>query len=88
MRLPPGAAAAEAHEKLVCALRDAHDAGEKVVVHCKLGQARTGLALAAWLQAQHGLSPEQAAAEVAQAAAEQHLVRSADVDKLKALSGK
>ena len=76
------AAAEAARATLVSALREAHEAGEKVVVHCKLGQQRTGLALAAWLTAQHGLSPEAAAAEVERAAAAQALTRSVDVPKL------
>ena len=77
--------APDAKARLVGALRDARDAGEKVVVHCKLGQQRTGLALAAWLAEGHGLSAEEASARVEAAAREAGAEREVDVAKLKAL---
>ena len=76
-----------AHAKLLDAFNDAQRAGERVVVHCRGGQSRTGLALSAWLVAQHKLSAADAAAEVERAAAEQKLVRFAKASKITAFTG-
>jgi protein-tyrosine phosphatase len=79
---------AAAHATLVGAFAAAHAAGERVVVHCRGGQSRTGLALGAWLQAQHGVSAEAAAAEVMRAAGEQKLIRFAKAAKITSFTGK
>ncbi len=77
-----------AHAKLIAALRDADAAGEAVVLHCRGGQSRTGLALSAWLVDKHGLSAEAAAAEVERAAAAQKLIRFSKAAKVSAFTGK
>jgi protein-tyrosine phosphatase len=76
-----------AHATLVGAFAAAHAAGEKVVVHCRGGQSRTGLALGAWLVAQHGLSAADAAAEVERAAAAASLIRFAKAAKITTFTG-
>lgn len=80
--------AAAAHATIVAAFSEARASGEKVVVHCRGGQSRTGLALASWLVAEHGLSAADAAAEVQRAAAEQRLVRFAKAEKVAKFTGK
>lgn len=70
---------AEALAKVVAAFKEAHDAGEKCVVHCRAGVSRTGLAQAAWLVAQYGLSPEEAKAEVERSAKESGVKRAVKV---------
>jgi protein-tyrosine phosphatase len=82
------AESAAAHAALVGAFADAHAAGERVVVHCRGGQSRTGLALGAWLVAQHGVSADEAAAEVMRAAGEQRLIRFAKGAKIATFTGK
>ena len=76
-----------AHKKLLDAFSDAQRAGERVVVHCRGGQSRTGLALSAWVVHAHKLSAADAAAEVERAAAEQKLVRFANAAKITAFTG-
>ncbi|KAG2426003.1 hypothetical protein HXX76_013374 [Chlamydomonas incerta] len=78
----PGAA-----DQLVAELKAAVDAGEKVVVHCWGGGGRTGMALAAWLVRQHGLTPEAAAEQVESYAKGQGASRRADVAQLRAFLG-
>jgi hypothetical protein len=73
----PGAA-----DVILSALDQADKAGEKVVIHCSGGAARTSLGLGLWLVSKHGLSPEEAAKEIADYAAETKVVRSPDVAKL------
>ena len=80
--------AAAAHAALVAAFTAARDAGERVVVHCRGGQSRTGLALSSWLVAAHGLSAADAAAEVERAAKAQGLVRFAKAEKVAKFTGK
>ena len=76
----PGAA-----DVILGALDAADRAGEKIVVHCSGGAARTALGLGMWLVYKHGLSPEDAAKEIAEHAAEAKVVRSPDVAKLTSL---
>ena len=76
----PGAA-----DTILGALEEADKAGEKVVIHCSGGAARTALGLGLWLASKHGLSPEEAAKEISAQAAESKVVRSPDVGKLTAL---
>ena len=45
------------------------------MVHCRRGQSRTGLALATWMVAHHGLSAAQAAEEVMRGAEAAGVVR-------------
>jgi protein-tyrosine phosphatase len=56
----------------------------QVVVHCWGGSGRTGVVLAAWLVRQQGggLSPEQAAAEVGEAATAVGTQRQVDLEQL------
>jgi ADP-ribosyl-[dinitrogen reductase] hydrolase len=82
---PEGAAVA--HAAIVAAFSEAHAAGERVVVHCRGGQSRTGLALSTWLVAHHGLSAAAAAAEVQRAAGDAGLVRFADAAKVARFTG-
>ena len=82
---PEGAAAA--HAAIIGAFAAARDAGERVVVHCRGGQSRTGLALASWLVAAHGLSAADAAAEVESAAKAQGLVRFTKAEKVAKFTG-
>jgi protein tyrosine phosphatase (PTP) superfamily phosphohydrolase (DUF442 family) len=60
-------------------------AGEKVVVHCWGGGKRSGSALAAVLATRYSLSPELAAAELAEAAQAQGSSRAADVQHVRQL---
>eukprot|EP00292_Cryptomonas_paramecium_P020222 CAMPEP_0113690128 /NCGR_PEP_ID=MMETSP0038_2-20120614/17593_1 /TAXON_ID=2898 /ORGANISM="Cryptomonas paramecium" /LENGTH=181 /DNA_ID=CAMNT_0000611367 /DNA_START=1 /DNA_END=546 /DNA_ORIENTATION=+ /assembly_acc=CAM_ASM_000170 len=76
----PGAA-----DTIIGAFREAEKAGEKIVVHCSAGAQRTGLGLGLWLTTKYGLSPEEAAQEIAANAAAAKVVRSADPGKLGAL---
>ena len=77
-----------AHARIMEAFSEAHAAGERVVVHCRGGQSRTGLALASWLVQQHGCSAEAAAAEVERSAAAQKLIRFAKAAKVSAFTGR
>jgi protein-tyrosine phosphatase len=77
-----------AHARIVEAFSDAHAAGERVVVHCRGGQSRTGLALSSWLVHQHACTSEAAAAEVTRSAAVQKLIRFAKAAKVSAFTGK
>ncbi|GFR49059.1 hypothetical protein Agub_g11085 [Astrephomene gubernaculifera] len=70
-------------DTLLKELQDAMQAQEKVVVHCWGGGGRSGLALAAWLVRQHGLTPEQAAQHVMEFSRSQGASRRADVEQLK-----
>lgn len=72
----------EAYSNIVAALRDAEAAGERVVIHCRGGEGRTGNAMAAWLIARHGLSPDEAEAEVVKHAGVVGAVRRAKGSKL------
>ena len=78
---------AAAQAALLAAFGDAAAAGERVVVHCRGGQSRTGLALATWLVARHGLSADAAAAEVLAGAAAAGVVRYANADKVAKFTG-
>ena len=69
------------------AFHSAHAAGEKVVVHCRGGQSRTGLALSSWLVVHHGLDAHEAAEEVMAQARAAKLVRFADEKKIAAFTG-
>eukprot|EP00928_Gymnodinium_smaydae_P025014 TRINITY_DN20067_c0_g2_i2.p1 TRINITY_DN20067_c0_g2~~TRINITY_DN20067_c0_g2_i2.p1 ORF type:complete len:180 (+),score=50.79 TRINITY_DN20067_c0_g2_i2:113-652(+) len=75
----PGAA-----KRIVSLLREAEEAGEKVVLHCCAGQHRTGMVLAAWLSERYGLSPEDAVEEMLAHAAANNVRRGASAEKLKA----
>ena len=50
-----------AADTILAALDDADRTGEKVVIHCSGGSARTSLGLGLWLASRHGLSAEEAA---------------------------
>ena len=82
---PEGATAART--ALLAAFADAHASGERVVVHCRGGQSRTGLALATWLVGHHGLSAAQAAEEVLRGATAAGVVRFASADKVAKFTG-
>lgn len=73
---------AEAFAKIVEAFRDAERAGERVAVHCRGGEGRTGNAIAAWLIARHGMSPAEAEAEVLSHAAAEGAARRCKASKL------
>jgi protein-tyrosine phosphatase len=81
------AESAVAHARILEAFHSAHTAGEKVVVHCRGGQSRTGLALSSWLVAHHGLSAHEAAEEVLAQAQAAQVVRFADAKKIAAFTG-
>lgn len=75
----------EAGAKLLGHLKEIAARGEKAVVHCFAGENRTGSVLAAYLRAAHGLSAEEAVAEVvgsAQAAGATRGVKADIVNKL------
>ena len=74
-----------AADTILAALDDADRTGEKVVIHCSGGSARTSLGLGLWLASKHGLSAEEAAKEITEHAARSKVVRAPDVDKLSAL---
>ncbi len=76
----PGAA-----DTILSALRAADAAGERIVVHCSGGSGRTSLGMGLWLVEKYGLTPEQAAKEIAEHAAVAKVVRSPDSAKLAAL---
>lgn len=76
----PGAA-----DTILAALRAADAAGERVVVHCSGGSGRTSLGMGLWLVDKYGLTPEQAAKEIAEHAAAAKVVRSPDSAKLTTL---
>ena len=78
---------AAARAALLAAFADAHASGERVVVHCRGGQSRTGLALATWLVGHHGLGAAQAAEEVLRGAAAAGVVRFANADKVAKFTG-
>ena len=78
---------AAARAALLAAFADAHASGERVVVHCRGGQSRTGLALATWLVDHHGLGAAQAAEEVLRGAAAAGVVRFANADKVAKFTG-
>lgn len=82
---PEGAAVARA--ALLAAFADAHACGERVVVHCRGGQSRTGLALATWMVAHHGLSAAQAAEEVKRGAEAAGVVRFTSAEKVAKFMG-
>jgi hypothetical protein len=67
------------------ALRAADAAGERIVVHCSGGSGRTSLGMGLWLVDKYGLTPEQAAKEIAEHAAAAKVVRSPDSAKLTTL---
>ena len=73
----PGAA-----DAVLAALRAADAAGERIVVHCSGGSGRTSLGMGLWLVDKYGLTPEQAAREIAEHAAATKVVRSPDSAKL------
>ncbi len=67
------------------ALRAADASGERIVVHCSGGSGRTSLGMGLWLVEKYGLTPEQAAKEIAEHAAIAKVVRSPDSAKLTTL---
>eukprot|EP00775_Hariotina_reticulata_P009851 gene9851-10010_t len=68
---------------IIAALKDAKAKGEKVLLHCWGGGGRTGVAQAAWLVMDKGLSPEAAAAAVSEYSQKHGLSRRVDVAALK-----
>ena len=74
-----------AADVILGALEEADKAGEKIVIHCSGGSARTSLGLGLWLASKHGLSPEEAAKEISEFAAQAKVVRAPDVGKLSKL---
>jgi protein-tyrosine phosphatase len=77
--------AAGAADTILAALRAADAAGERVVIHCSGGSGRTSLGIGLWLADKYGLTPEQAAQEIAAHAAAVRVVRNPDIAKLAAL---
>ena len=53
-----------ARDVALAAFDAAREAGEPIVMHCSGGQGRAGIALSLWLVHCHGLTPEDAVAEV------------------------
>lgn len=74
---------AATYARIVEAFKDAEAAGERVAVHCRGGEGRTGNAIAAWLIARHGMTPEEAEAEVLGHAAKVGAARRCKAAKLK-----
>jgi protein-tyrosine phosphatase len=74
-----------AADTILAALRAADAAGERVVIHCSGGSGRTSLGIGLWLADKYGLTPEQAAQEIAANAAAVQVVRNPDIAKLATL---
>ena len=74
-----------ARDVALAAFDAAREAGEPIVMHCSGGQGRAGIALSLWLVHCHGLTPEDAVAEVVAVAGAQGTERKPSVEKLKLL---